>query len=70
MQQDEVIMSKLLALKANQDPENGVNKKGIADLHQTTGSSGNPSCERDLICLAAANSSAVSYTHLTLPTKA
>ena len=33
-------MSKLLALKANQDPENGVNKKGIAQLHQTAGSSG------------------------------
>ena len=41
MQQDEVIMSKLLALKANQDPENGVNKKGIAELHQASGSSGN-----------------------------
>ena len=40
MQQDEVIMSKLLALKANQDPENGVNKKGIAELHQASGSSG------------------------------
>jgi hypothetical protein len=40
VQQDEVIMSKLLALKANQDPENGVNKKGIADLHQSSGSSG------------------------------
>ena len=53
MQQDEVIMSKLLALKANQDPENGVNKKGIADLHQNTGSSGNPSCERDLMCLVS-----------------
>ena len=36
-----MIMSKLLALKANQDPENGVNKKGIAQLHQTAGSSGN-----------------------------
>ena len=33
-------MSKLLALKANQDPENGVNKKGISQLHQTAGSSG------------------------------
>ena len=40
VQQDEVIMSKLLALKANQDPENGVNKKGIADLHQNNGPSG------------------------------
>ena len=56
VQQDEVIMSKLLALKANQDPENGVNKKGIADLHQNTGSSGNLSSERDLICLAANSS--------------
>lgn len=29
---DDVIVSKLLALKANQDPENGVNRKGIAEV--------------------------------------
>ena len=29
---DELVMSKLLALKANQDPETGVNKAGINDV--------------------------------------
>ena len=31
---DELIMSKLLALKANQDPENGINRAGVSELNQ------------------------------------